>query len=212
MRGLYPIIDLDALGARRIPVLDFARRVLAARPPLVQLRAKQASPRETLAWLRDLLPGCRAAGTLLFANDRPDLAVMGGCDGVHVGQTDLRVPDVRRVAPNLRVGVSTHDPEQLAEALEQQPDYVAYGPVFATASKAQADPVVGLDGLAAAARAAVAAGCPLVAIGGIDLEQAPRIAELGVAGAAIGALLPPDGALDRVEDLTRALHQALGGS
>src|SRR6187549_2437292 len=96
--GLYPIVDVGLLRARNLAIREFAARVLAARPPLLQLRAKELAPRETLALLRELLPLCRASGTLLFANDRPDLAVLGGADGVHVGQNDLSISDVRRFA------------------------------------------------------------------------------------------------------------------
>ena len=132
-RGLYPIVDAAALRARGIAIVDFAREVVAARPPLLQLRAKELGARETLDLLRALLPLCRAAGTLLFTNDRPDLAVLAGADGVHVGQSDLSVADVRSFAPSLKVGTSTHDAAELEAALAARPDYVAFGPVGATA-------------------------------------------------------------------------------
>src|SRR6185503_17067968 len=97
-RGLYPIVDVAAVRARGLSVTDFSARVLEARPPLLQLRAKELGARETLELLSALVPLCRAAGTLLFANDRPDLAVLAGADGVHVGQSDLSVAEVRRFA------------------------------------------------------------------------------------------------------------------
>jgi thiamine-phosphate pyrophosphorylase len=193
-------------------VLDFARRVLEARPKLVQLRAKHATARETLELLRALRELCRARGVELYANDRPDLALLAECDGVHVGQDDLPVSDVRRVAPGLKVGVSTHDALQLEQALGASADYVAFGPVFSTNSKAQPAPLVGLEGLRDAAKSAKAAGVPLVAIGGIDFERAASIAEVGVGAAVIGALLPGDGDLERVAELARALGAALDGS
>src|SRR5262245_37247673 len=132
-RGLYPIVDVGTLSARGLSIVDFAARVLAARPTLLQLRAKALGARETLELLRALAPRCGEAGTLLFANDRPDLAVLAGADGVHVGQSDLEVGEVRRFAPSLKVGVSTHSTSELEAALAQRPDYVAFGPVFATA-------------------------------------------------------------------------------
>jgi thiamine-phosphate pyrophosphorylase len=159
--------------------------------------------------LRALKPLCVAAGVPLFANDRPDLAKMASCDGVHVGQDDLDIADVRRFAPDLKVGVSTHDEMQLRIAVAAAPDYVAFGPVFATASKERPDPVVGVEGLARAA-SIVAKRVPLVAIGGIDLERASLIAPIADAGAVIAALLPPDQTTD-VEARARALHRALGG-
>ncbi len=211
MRGLYAIVDLDTLGETGRSVADFARALLEARPAALQLRAKNAGARETLEMLRALAPLCRARGVPLFANDRPDLAVLAGADGVHVGQDDVPLADVRAFAPTLRVGVSTHDPSQLEEMLALSPDYVAFGPVFPTRSKAQADPVVGLDGLAGASRSARARGIPLVAIGGIDLERAASVAALADAGAVIRAL-SSDG-LDAVQitEHARALHKALGG-
>jgi thiamine-phosphate pyrophosphorylase len=204
-QGLYPIVDVSAVRARGWSVTDFAARVLAARPPLLQLRAKALGARETLALLRALAPICRASGTLLFANDRPDLAVLAAADGVHVGQSDLSLSDVRRFAPALKVGVSTHDATELERALAERPDYVAFGPVFPTNTKSNPEPVVGLDALERAVDQARDAGIPLVAIGGIDRERAPSIAKLGVLGAVIGALVPENGDLVRVTELAGEL-------
>jgi thiamine-phosphate pyrophosphorylase len=193
MRGLYAIVDVDFLRRAGISPLPFAEAVLSAKPAVLQLRAKSEGARATLSLLDALVPLCRAAGVPLFANDRPDLAVLSGCDGVHVGQTDLTVADVRRFAPSLRIGISTHDPAQLAAALASRPDYVAYGPVFSTSSKENPDPVVGLEGLASAARLSAAAHVPLVAIGGIDVARARDVARVANLAAVISALLPADG-------------------
>jgi thiamine-phosphate pyrophosphorylase len=202
---LYPIVDTGAVRARGFETVDFTARVLAARPGLLQLRAKDLGAGETLELARALAPLCRAAGTLFFLNDRPDLAVLASADGVHVGQGDVSIADVRRFAPALKIGASTHDFAELEAALAERPDYVAFGPVFATTSKPNPEPVVGLDALGEAARRARGAGIPLVAIGGIDRDGAPRVAELGVSGAVIGALLPADGDLARVAALTSEL-------
>src|SRR5690349_2950293 len=144
LRGLYPIVDLDTLSPRDISPLRFAEAVLTARPALLQLRAKHQPPRVVLDLLEQLKPLCERAGTLLFANDRPDLALLAKTDGVHVGQDDLPLTEVRRLPGRLLVGVSTHDHAQLAEALAQKPDYAAFGPIFATRSKQGADPELGL--------------------------------------------------------------------
>lgn len=189
MRGLYPIVDLDTLAGQRLSALDFAEAVLTARPHLLQLRAKRQSPRDVLALLERLKPLCARAGTLLFANDRPDLALLAGADGVHIGQEDLPLEAVRRLPGKLRVGVSTHDGEQLTRALALAPDYVALGPIFATRSKQSPDPVVGLPALQQAAEQARAAGVPLVAIGGLALESASVLQPLGVSAAVISDLL-----------------------
>jgi thiamine-phosphate pyrophosphorylase len=198
MQGLYPIVDLDALARRGIDPLKFAEHVLVARPSLLQLRAKHQAASSVLALLRSLRPMCHAAGSWLFANDRPDLALLADTDGVHLGQDDLPIEELRRFAPKLRVGISTHDLMQLERALEYHPDYVAFGPIFPTPSKQRPDPVVGLEGLRQAAVASQRAGVPLVAIGGIDLERASEIRAVGALAAVIGALIS-----DSLEEVSR---------
>ena len=212
MNGLYPIVDVDSLKALKLDVLEFARQVLACRPESLQLRAKHLSARETLDLLHPMRALCTAGGTALFANDRPDLALLAGCDGVHVGQDDLSVADVRKVAPGLRVGVSTHDLAQLRAGLEQRPDYVAFGPIFPTRSKQRPDPVVGLEGLVRAHELARSVGVPIVAIGGITQSNAERIAAMGICGAVIGAILPADGDVDGVARIASRLQAALKGA
>ena len=193
VKGLYAIVDLDFLSQRGIEPLAFADAVLSARPGAVQLRAKSAGARDTLALLRQLKTRASAAGVPLFANDRPDLAILAGCSGVHLGQSDLPLDDVRRLAPELALGVSTHDLDQLDRALLARPAYVALGPIFRTQSKRDPEPVVGLDALAEAGRRCRAAGVPLVAIGGLTLDNLPAVAPHVSAGALISALLPADG-------------------
>ena len=207
MRGLYAIADVTILSQRSLSVEEVARAMLQARPAALQLRAKGASPREVLRLLRTIHPLCREEGVPLFANDRPDLAMLAGCEGVHVGQDDLPVSTVRRIAPGLRVGVSTHTLAQFEQALSEGPDYIAFGPVFATGSKTNPDAVVGLDALA---QVAARSFLPVVAIGGIDLERAAVIGTTTHLGAAIAALLP-SGDLSAITERTRAMHAALRG-
>jgi thiamine-phosphate pyrophosphorylase len=190
MRGLYAIVDIATLGSRQMDPVAFAEAVLAAGPAALQLRAKELTSQETLALLRRLAPMCHAARVPLVANDRPDLALLAGCDMVHVGQTDMPIERARCIAPGLGIGVSTHTPEQLDAALAARPAYVAYGPVFETASKAGADPVVGVEAVFAARARAAAAGIPLVAIGGVTLERARTLAGRVDAVAVIAGLLP----------------------
>jgi thiamine-phosphate pyrophosphorylase len=190
MHGLYAIVDAGALDQRHLDPVAFAEAVLSVSPAALQLRAKNVSARETLALLRELAPMCHRAGVRLVANDRPDLAILAGCDLVHVGQGDMPVERVRRIAPGLGVGVSTHSLEQLEAALALRPDYVAFGPVFPTTSKTNPDPVVGVSGLALAYSRSRAAGIPLVAIGGITYERARSIVATTDAVAAIADLLP----------------------
>jgi thiamine-phosphate pyrophosphorylase len=207
MRGLYAIADVGTLARRRVDLVTFARAVLLARPTALQLRAKDVPAREMLALLRALSPMCRNAGVPLVANDRVDVAALAGCEYVHLGQEDVQYDVAHRLAPQLKVGVSTHNAEQVASALALRPDYVAYGPVYPTGSKPDASPVVGLAGLRAAHAAARAARIPLVAIGGITPERAADVAPFTDAIAVIAGLLPPgDGPVDFGEVTARAMH------
>lgn len=137
------------------------------------------------------MPLCRARQVPLIIDDRVDVAIASGADGVHVGQEDLDVADVREVVRRSGsavgiVGVSTHDLAQVRAALNSGADYLGFGPVFETASKSRHAPPVGIEGLAACVRESTR---PVVAIGGIDEESAPAIVATGAhAVAVIGAL------------------------
>jgi thiamine-phosphate pyrophosphorylase len=208
MRGLYAILDLSTLAARGLDPVAFAGAVLRVRPAALQVRAKEVPSREVLALLRELAPMCHTLGVPLVANDRPDLAVMAGCDIVHVGQGDMPIDRVRRIAPGLRVGVSTHTREQLAAALAARPDYVAFGPVFETTTKRNPDPVVGVEGVRMAQAMAAAAGVPLVGIGGITAERARALVGLVDAVAVVSDLVPQVTGIDPLREV-RARAQAL---
>jgi thiamine-phosphate pyrophosphorylase len=216
MRGLYALIDLESLEKRGLDPLRFGESLIAAGPAALQVRDKAPGARRALDLLRALAPLARAAKVLLFANDRPDLALLAGCDGVHVGQEDLPVALVRELGPRLAVGLSTHDAAQLQAALAEALDYVAIGPIFATTSKDRPSPVVGLDGLAALAKRVRAErpGLPIVAIGGIGLANAAAVGALADAAAVIQALLPEPGSTSPYGEVTaraRALHAAIRG-
>jgi thiamine-phosphate pyrophosphorylase len=223
MHGLYAIVDVASLARARLDVVRFAEAVLAARPAALQLRDKRGTPRDTLHLLRALAARCRAASVPLFANDRLDLALAADCDGVHLGQRDLPVAlalaAMERSRP-LGLGLSTHDGREMDAALDAAPRarlaYVAAGPVRATTSKPEPDPVIGFEGLERLAARARAAGVPCVAIGGVDLGCAARVAASADAAAVIAALLPSEDAGDeaRYAEVTRRaaeLHRALGG-
>jgi thiamine-phosphate pyrophosphorylase len=210
MRGLYAIVDLGTLAARRLDPVAFAGAVLRVRPAALQLRAKDMPSREVLALLRELAPMCHRAGVPLVANDRPDLALLAGCDMVHVGQTDMPIDRVRRITPGLGVGVSTHTLEQLDAALATAPTYVAFGPVFETHTKAHPDAVVGIEGIRAASQRAAAAGIPLVAIGGITRDSARGLVGLVDAVAVVSELIPETMGADALPEVTlraRVLHE-----
>lgn len=209
--GLYAIVDADTLEGAGRDVTDFARRVLDAGPlAALQLRAKSWGARRMLTCARDLAALCRARGVPFFVNDRPDVAWLARADGVHVGMDDLPVSDVRLVAPGLKVGASSHNPDEVSAVLHTDADYLAFGPVFGTRSKADPAPTVGLEALARVVARCRETSRPVVAIGGISLENAHLVREAGATAAAvIGALVVDD---DRVTDVARALHVAAGGS
>lgn len=206
-RGLYAIVDVGSLTSRGLDPLAFAEAVLDGGPALLQLRAKGLGSADTLALLRALAPRCRARAVPLFANDRVDLAALAGATGVHLGQTDLPLELARRVAPECKVGVSTHSRSQLLDALARRPDYVAVGPVFTTQTKRDAEPVVGVE---LVRRAVEVSDVPVVAIGGLDRERAVEVAKCGAIVAVIGALLPDSGDLAEVTHRTRSLRDAVG--
>jgi thiamine-phosphate pyrophosphorylase len=210
MKGLYAIVDTKFLDRRGTDPIAYARAVLEARPAALQLRAKDVPARAILCMLRALGPLCRQAGVPLVANDRADLAALAGCDAVHIGQEDLPYALVHRIAPQLHVGISTHNLPQLAQALASRPRYVAYGPVFETSSKANPDPIVGASGLADAAKLARRENTPLVAIGGITLERIPAIAPHADAFAVIADLYPDGATLADVTERARAYQMAIG--
>lgn len=190
-RGLYAILDFELLQSSGVGWRDLASAVLQERPAALQLRAKRAVPRDVLEILRALRPLCTRAGVPLFANDRPDLALLAGCDGVHVGQDDLPLSEVRRFAPDLLVGLSTHSLAQVQEALKEPPDYLAFGPVFRTSSKSDPEPTVGPSGLRAAYALTAPAKVPLVAIGGIEAFNVGLVRDHCDQVAVIKALIPP---------------------
>lgn len=187
---LYPILDIDFLAARSLNVTSIAAAWRAAGVTLLQYRNKQGSAREMLrdaAMIRRIFP-TNGEARLIF-NDRPDLALLAGFDGVHVGQKDVSAKDARSIVGATRwVGVSTNSAQQVIEADKTDCDYIAYGPIFPTVSKANPDPMVGLDGLRAA-RALTAR--PLVAIGGITRNNCLSVIDAGADSlAVISDLLP----------------------
>jgi thiamine-phosphate pyrophosphorylase len=209
--SLYPILDAGILSAdpeaRRGELLRLTRRVVDAGATILQYRNKTGSEEQVLEdarWIRD---GAGPDPTLIL-NDRVHLVERAGFDGAHVGQEDMDPADARRILGPLRVlGVSTHNPEQLAMADKAPVDYIAIGPVFATASKENPDPVVGLEGVRAARKLTVR---PLVAIGGIGPENAKAVMGAGADSVAMissvfGKLVEPVATGQRVAEFLRIL-------
>ena len=157
-------------------MLAAAEELAAGGVTLLQYRNKLGSGRQILDDARELKRRLRTSVRLIM-NDRADLCLAAEFDGLHVGQDDLSPESARRViGPELWLGVSTHNPEQLREADQTTADYLAIGPVFATSSKERPDPVVGLEGVG---RARELTRKPLVAIGGITRANARSVLDAG---------------------------------
>jgi thiamine-phosphate pyrophosphorylase len=178
---VYAIIDAAFLPSTDA-LLTFANELISGGCTLLQYRNKSGNARVMLDHARELRTHV-GSSTKLIMNDRADLALAAGFDGVHVGQDDLLPESVRKIiGPDRWLGVSTHNPEQLSEANETSADYLAIGPVFSTTSKDQPDPVVGLEGVR---RARQLTRKPLVAIGGITRSNAASVIEAGADSVAV---------------------------
>jgi thiamine-phosphate pyrophosphorylase len=178
---LYAILDAACFSNAR-GMFAAAEELAAVGCTLLQYRSKSDNARQMLdeaLELRARLP----ASVKLIMNDRADLCLAAEFDGLHVGQDDLSPESARRIIEAARwLGVSTHNPEQLAEADQTSADYLAIGPVFATSSKANPDPVVGLAGVR---RARELTRKPLVAIGGITRANARSVIDAGADSVAV---------------------------
>jgi thiamine-phosphate pyrophosphorylase len=180
---LYPILDA-ACFPNAAGMFATAEELAAAGCTLLQYRNKSGNARRMLDEARELRARLGPSVKLIM-NDRADLCLAAQYDGLHVGQDDLLPESARRIigpGPAHWLGVSTHNPEQLAEADQTSADYLAIGPVFATTSKANPDPVVGLEGVR---RARELTRKPLVAIGGITRANARSVIEAGADAVAV---------------------------
>jgi len=178
---LYCIVDSTCFS-NTTELLDFADSLVAAGCTLLQYRNKSGNARVMLKQARELKTHLGDSVRLIM-NDRADLCLAADFDGVHVGQEDLSPESVRAIiGPDGWLGVSTHNPEQLRDADLTSADYLAVGPVFATSSKENPDPVVGLEGVR---RARALTRKPLVAIGGITRQSCGSVIEAGADAVAV---------------------------
>ena len=176
---LYPVIDASHFSEIG-ELVSFTEELAAAGCTLLQYRNKNGNGMQMLEQARALR---QAVGVKLIMNDRADLCLAAEFDGVHVGQDDLSPEGVRRIiGDELWLGVSTHNPKQVSEATKKPANYLAVGPVFATSSKADPDPVIGLEGVR---QAKLLTDKPLVAIGGITRENCRSVFAAGADSIAV---------------------------
>jgi thiamine-phosphate pyrophosphorylase len=186
---LYAILDLSYLAETEVERV--ASQLVAGGVDLIQLRAKNHSASQVTALARRIQPLLQGTEILFIINDHPAVAAEVGADGVHVGQDDLTVAEVRTIlAPDQLVGLSTHSLPQALRAQEQQPDYIGVGPIYATPTKPDYVPV----GLSLIREVKAAVHLPQFCIGGIKLENLREVIEAGAGRVVIvsGLLQAPD--------------------
>jgi thiamine-phosphate pyrophosphorylase len=207
---LYVITD-ETIAGGRSPA-EIARQAVLGGADIIQLRDKCRSCAELIPVGREITAVTRKAGAVFIVNDRLDVAVACGADGVHLGQDDLRVDTARQLAPpGFIIGVSVGTVEEAREAEREGADYLALSPTFSTASKYNAGPGHGLDRLREIRRAV---SLPLVAIGGINRQNAGDVIAAGADGiAVISAVVgSPDitAAARELKDLVRESKRSVG--
>ena len=181
--SLYAIVDAEV--ADRPMVLTI--QALNAGSALVQLRAKRLDDVAFLEIAKRVRSACAHAGIPFVVNDRADIARLVRADGLHLGQDDLSIEEARRLVGDMQIGVSTHTLEQAANADRDGADLIAFGPVFATQTKENLDPVVGLQTLE---RVCQTVSRPVVAIGGITPQNASETLLAGARYVAAISALP----------------------
>jgi len=185
------IVITDVALAAPHTVRDVVAAALDAGAPAIQLRDKDAPASTLLEEARELLTLVRRYGALLFINDRVDVALAAGADGVHLGPDDLPVSAARRIAPDLLIGYSTDNPERAREAERDGADYIGCGAVFGTSTKDVGEEAIGIGRLN---QVADAVAIPVVGIGGITTSNAGEVAASRAAGAAVvgAVMVAPD--------------------
>lgn len=176
--GFYLVMTKPVVGYARC-----AEAAVRAGVKMLQLRMKDVSREMFLKTALEVRAITRHTETTFIINDDPELAVACEADGVHLGQTDMALPLARKCYPQLKIfGLSTHNLEQVRNAVAQRPDYIGVGPVYTTPTKAIPDPTLGLQTLS---EMIAKAPCPAVAIGGIDSKRLPSVLQAGARNFAV---------------------------
>ena len=183
---MYAIVDAEMCGRAGREPAEVARAFMAGGARLLQLRCKTWDSGAFLDLARTVVEDAQAAGATVVVNDRADITVLSGAHGLHVGQEDLAPADARTVIGMEKIlGLSTHTPAQWNAAVGTPISYLAIGPVFGSATKHTGYTAVGLDVVSAAASAAAPHRLPVVAIGGITLDNVRSVIDAGAASVAI---------------------------
>lgn len=205
---------LDPHQCRCHDPLTVARAAVAGGATLVQLRDKRADTRALVDLARALVAMLRPSGVPLLINDRVDVALAAGADGVHVGQSDMPAAEARRLlGEQAIIGLTVRSPAEAREALQAPVDYLGLGGVFATRSKDNPNPPIGLTGLAEIVTLLRQAGCtlPLTAISGIQRDNLQAVMDAGVQGVAlVSAICAASSPEAAARELRQSIDACLG--
>lgn len=196
----------DVVLQARFSHVDIARLAIAGGADTIQFRQKAGRTREMISVCRELKGLCAASGVTFIVNDRIDVAIASEADGVHLGQEDFPIALARRLlGPGRIIGGSASDMEEALRCLNEGADYVGFGPVYATTSKEDAGPASGVSELSKIVRAIP---IPIIAIGGITVENAAEVIAAGAKGIAVISAVC---CREDPASATRALGEAIGG-
>ena len=194
----------DTVLQSRFSHLELVRMAIKGGADTIQFRQKVGATREMIEIVRQLKQLCLDSGVTLIVNDRVDVAIAAEADGVHLGQNDFPIPLARKLLGESRIiGGSAATLEEAQKCLVEGADYIGFGPVYPTASKADADPVTGIKLLK---QAVEIISIPIIAIGGISVENTPEVVRAGAQGIAVISAVCCQ---EDPEQATRALRQAL---
>ena len=201
--GLLHVLT-DTVLQSRFSHLELARMAIKGGADTIQFRQKIGATREMIEIVRQLKQLCLGSGVTLVVNDRVDVAIAADADGVHLGQDDFPIPLARKLLGESRIiGGSAASLEEAQKCLAEGTDYIGFGPVYPTASKADADPVTGIKLLK---QTVEAIPLPIIAIGGISADNTPEVIRAGARGIAVISAVCCQ---EDPEQATRALRQAL---
>ena len=205
-RALYAILDMGHVAEDQYS--KAAIEMIRGGSAIIQLRMKSGSKKEILKAAKDVAQLCRSEKVLFIVNDHPDIAVLSGADGVHLGWNDLGARDVRKlVPPEMIIGLTTYSYDHALRAVEEEPDYIAIGPVFDTSYDTGREWVkLKGQGTEPLSRVRAAIQVPLVAIGGITAANVAEVLTAGADAVAVSSYIYSD---INIERNCRTLIQAM---